>query len=112
MQLRRSRADEWVSVVYDTLGSFYSPDHLNLDLSATEKIMLTGLHANHNLWSELNKDTKRKYRKLAREVAKEDELTNHLKSSFSSSIEQLGKELNSWLIGMNVVFEKEENEVN
>ncbi|WP_239822224.1 replication initiation factor domain-containing protein [Streptococcus mitis] len=108
LQLRRSRADEWVGVVYDTLGSFYSPEHLNLDLSATEKIMLTGLHANHNLWSELNKDTKRKYRKLAKEVAKEDELTNHLKSSFSSSIEQLDKELNSWLIGMNVVFEKEE----
>lgn len=102
MQLRRSRADEWVKVVHETLDSFYSPQTLPMNLSATEKIMLTGLHANHGLWNELNKDTKRKYRKLAKEVAKEDELTQHLKASFSESVEQLDKELNNWLYGMTV----------
>ena len=50
----------------------------------------------------MNKDTKRKYRKLAKEVAKEDELTQHLKASFSESVEQLDKELNNWLYGMTV----------
>lgn len=102
MQLRRSRADEWVKVVHETLDSFYSPQTLPMNLSATEKIMLTGLHANHGLWNELNKDTKRKYRKLAKEIAKEDELTQHLKASFSESVEQLDKELNNWLFGMTV----------
>lgn len=102
LQLRRSRADEWVKVVHETLDSFYSPQTLPMNLSATEKIMLTGLHANHGLWNELNKDTKRKYRKLAKEVAKEDELTQHLKASFSESVEQLDKELNNWLYGMTV----------
>ena len=111
MQLRRSRADEWIEVVYSTLDSFCSPDFFPDSLSGVEKVMLTGLLSNQDLWSGLNKDTKRKYRNLAKQVAKEDEFTQHLKASFSESIEQLDKELNSWLIGMNVVFEKEENEV-
>ena len=37
-----------------------------------------------------------------KQLAKDDELTNHLKASFSESIEQLDKELNNWLRGMTV----------
>lgn len=109
MQLRRSRADEWVSVVHDTLNSFYSPHYLSLDLSFTEKATFLGLHAEHHLWGEASDRTKKKYRKLMREEAKDDELTQHLKASFSESIEQLDKELNNWLNGMTV--NREENEV-
>ena len=109
MQLRRSRADEWIEVVYSTLDSFCSPAFFPESLSGVEKVMLTGLLTNQDLWSGLNKDTKRKYRKLAKEVAKEDELTQHLKSSFSESLEKLDKELNDWLYGMTV--NREENEV-
>ena len=112
LQLRRSRADEWVGVVYNTLDSFYSPRFIPEHFKATDQIMLDGLHSNHNNWNKLSLNSRKKYRKLAKEVAKNDDLTQHLKSSFSESIEQLDKELNSWLIGMNVVFEKEENEVN
>lgn len=111
LQLRRSRADEWVGVVYDTLDSFYSPRFIPEHFKATDQIMLDGLHSNHNNWNKLSLNSRKKYRKLAKEVAKNDDLTQHLKASFSESIEQLDKELNSWLIGMNVVFEKEENEV-
>ena len=102
LQLRRSKADEWVSIVHDTLNSFYSPRYIPLDMKATDKVMLMGLHADPQLMSQLAVRTRQKYRKMAKEVAKEDELTQHLKASFSESVEQLDKELNNWLYGMTV----------
>ena len=102
LQLRRSKADEWVSIVHSTLDSFYSPKYIPLDMKATDKVMLMGLHADPQLMSQLAVRTRQKYRKLAKEVAKEDELTQHLKASFSESVEQLDKELNNWLYGMTV----------
>lgn len=102
LQLRRSKADEWVSIVHDTLNSFYSPRYIPLDMKATDKVMLMGLHADPQLMSQLAVRTRQKYRKMAKEVAKEDELTQHLKASFSESVEQLDKELNNWLFGMTV----------
>ena len=102
LQLRRSRADEWVKVVHETLDSFYSPRFIPESFKATDQIMLDGLHSNHENWNKLSDNSKRKYRKLAKEVAKEDELTQHLKASFSESVEQLDKELNNWLYGMTV----------
>lgn len=112
LQLRRSRADEWVGVAYDTLDSFYSPRFIPEHFKATDQIMLDGLHSNHNNWNKLSLNSRKKYRKLAKEVAKNDDLTQHLKSSFSESIEQLDKELNDWLYGMTVNREESENEVN
>jgi len=111
LQLRRSKADEWVSIVHTTLDSFYSPRYIPLDMKATDKVMLMGLHADPQLMSQLAVRTRQKYRKMAKEVAKEDELTQHLKASFSESLEELDKQLKGWLIGMNVVFEKEVDEV-
>lgn len=112
LQLRRSKASEWVNVVDESLDNFYNPKFIDLDLSATDKIMLDGLHADHQNWSKLSDNSRRKYRKLTKLISKEDELTQHLKSSFSESVEDLDKQLNGWLIGMNVVFEKEYNEKN
>ena len=108
LQLRRSKADEWVSIVHNTLDSFYSPKYIPLDMKATDKVMLMGLHADPQLMSQLAVRTRQKYRKLAKEVAKEDELTRHLKASFSESVEQLDKELNNWLFGMTVNRNEEE----
>lgn len=62
-------------------------------MKTTDKVMLKGLHADHQLFSELAVRTRQKYRKLMKEIAKEDELTQHLKSSFSESIEDLKREL-------------------
>ncbi len=45
-------------------------------------------------------ETRKKYRKLMKQLAKEDELTQHLKASFSESVGVLDKELNNWLFGM------------
>lgn len=111
LQLRRSRADEWVGVAYDTLDSFYSPRFIPEHFKATDQIMLDGLHSNHGNWNKLSVNSRKKYRKLAKEVAKQDELTQHLKASFSESIEELDKELNNWLKGMTVNREESENEV-
>ena len=46
--------------------------------------------------------TQKKYRKLSKRIAKEDELTQHLKSSFSENIDTLKRELETWLGFMKV----------
>ncbi|HFI0238193.1 TPA: replication initiation factor domain-containing protein [Streptococcus suis] len=102
LQLRRSKADEWTEVVNETLDSFYSPFYFPSDISFREKAILRGLHADHSLWSEASDNTKRKYRKLSKRIAKEDELTQHLKSSFSENIDTLKRELETWLGAMKV----------
>ena len=78
-------------------------------MKVTDKVMLMGLHADPQLMSQLAVRTRQKYRKMAKEISKEDELTQHLKASFSESIEQLDKELNNWLKGMTV--NREDSEV-
>lgn len=102
LQLRRSKADEWSGVVNETLDSFYSPFYFSSDISFREKAILRGLHADHSLWSEASDNTKRKYRKLSKRIAKEDELTQHLKSSFSENIDTLKRELETWLGSLKV----------
>ena len=102
LQLRRSKANEWVSVVHKALDSFYSLHYLPVDMKTTDKVMLSGLLAEPHLMSEVSDRTRKKYRKLMKQLAKEDELTQHLKASFSESVEQLDKELNNWLFGMTV----------
>ncbi|HFI0508234.1 TPA: replication initiation factor domain-containing protein [Streptococcus suis] len=102
LQLRRAKADEWSGVVNETLDSFYSPFYFPSDISFREKAILRGLHADHSLWSEASDNTKRKYRKLSKRIAKEDELTQHLKSSFSENIDTLKRELETWLGFMKV----------
>lgn len=102
LQLRRSKADEWSGVVNETLDSFYSPFYFPSDISFREKAILRGLHADHSLWSEASDNTKRKYRKLSKRIAKEDELTQHLKASFSENIDTLKRELETWLGAMKV----------
>ncbi|MGV3212851.1 hypothetical protein ACEE32_11170, partial [Streptococcus thoraltensis] len=59
----------------------------------------------NRLWSEASDNTKRKYRKLSKRIAKEDELTQHLKASFSENIDTLKRELETWLGAMKVNLE-------
>ena len=89
-------------VVNETLDSFYSPFYFPSDISFREKAILRGLHADHSLWSEASDNTKKKYRKLSKRIAKEDELTQHLKSSFSENIDTLKRELETWLGSLKV----------
>ena len=97
LQLRRGKADEWVDIVHDTLDSFYSLHYFPTDMKVTDKVMIAGLHADHQLISQLAVRTRQKYRKLMKQLTKQDELTQHLKSTFSNEIERLKNELSLWL---------------
>jgi len=102
VQLRRSKASEWNKVLTETLESFCALEFMPVDWSATDKIMLTGLKNNHGLWGEMHRNTRPKYRKKLKEIAKHDELTKELKKSFVEYQNKLKEELDSWLIGIDV----------
>lgn len=105
VQLRRDKASNWFNIMNESLASFCSPNFFPLDIKVTDEVMLTGLLANHDLWSKLTRPTKYKYRNMLKEIAKNDELTQHLKASFSESAKDLKDELDSWLRGLEVTEE-------
>lgn len=102
MQLRRGKAKNWHDMVLESLGSFASPHFLPLDTKHTDKVMIAGLISDHSLWGGLSRHTKYKYRKLLKQESRNDELTNHLRETFTESSEELKKELNTWLLGLDV----------
>lgn len=102
VQLRRAKAEEWNRVIFESLDSFSSPHYFPDTMSAIEKAVIIGLGTNHDLWGELHRQTKYKYRNMLKEVAQNDELTKYLKSSFSESVKDLKDELDTWLIGLDV----------
>lgn len=102
VQLRRSKASEWNAVVSESLDNFSSQNYLPSNMKVTDKAMIIALMTEHGLWGELSRNTKYKYRKILKEIAENDELTQHLKSSFSESARELKNELDSWLIGLDV----------
>ncbi|HEL1106836.1 TPA: replication initiation factor domain-containing protein [Streptococcus equi subsp. zooepidemicus] len=106
-QLRRDRASNWLDSVHESLDKFCAPTLVPFDISVSDKVMLTGLMADPNLWSQLHRNTKYKYRKLLKQVAQADELTQHMKSSFSESVRDLERELDNWLTGMSISKEEE-----
>lgn len=104
-QLRRAKAEEWASVIAESLESFSSPHYFPNNISAIEKAVITGLINNQDLWGEFSRNTKYKYRNLLKEVTLNDELTQHLKASFSESVDDLKRELDTWLVGLDVTEE-------
>lgn len=104
-QLRRAKADDWASVIAESLESFSSPHYFPADMKVTDKMMLTALFIEHNFWGEITKPTRLKYRKSLKEIAQNDELTQYLKASFSESMNDLKRELDTWLVGLDVTEE-------
>lgn len=102
VQLRRDKASNWHNIMNESLDSFSSPNFMPEDMKVTDKMMITALIVEHGYWSQLHRNTKYKYRKMMKEIAQNDELTQHLKSSFSESAQQLKDELDSWLLGLDV----------
>lgn len=109
VQLRRDKATNWFNIMNESLSSFTSLNFFPSDMKVTDKVMLTGLLADHHLWSELTRPTKYKYRNLLKEIANDDELTQHLKASFSESAKDLKDELDSWLTGLDVTEDESDN---
>lgn len=102
VQLRRAKAEEWISVVTESLNSFSSPHFFPSGMSPIEQAVITGLITNQDLWGRLARMTKYKYRKMLKEIAENDELTQYLKASFSESMDNLKRELDTWLVGLDV----------
>jgi len=106
LQLRRGKANDWYSMVQESLDSFASPHFLPITVKSMDKVMLDGLIANQNNWSIISRDLKYRLRKILKEESKNDELTNHLRETFFESSEELKNELDTWLQGL-VVTEEE-----
>lgn len=102
LQLRRGKANEWHNIVNESLDSFCSPHYFPPTIKPVDKVMITGLIADHNLWSEIGRDLKYRLRKILKNESLNDELTQHLRESFSESADELKKELDTWLLGLDV----------
>lgn len=105
MQLRRGKATDWHAMVQESLDSFASPHFLPIDIKAIDKVLIDGLIADQNNWSIIGRDLKYRLRKLLKQESKNDELTNHLRETFSESADKLKEELDTWLRGLDVTGE-------
>jgi len=105
MQLRRGKATDWHAMVQESLDSFASPHFLPTDIKHTDRVMIAGLISDQNLWAGLTRPTKYKYRNLLKEESQNDELTNHLRETFAESADGLKRELDTWLLGLDVTEE-------
>ncbi|MBJ0991612.1 replication protein, partial [Enterococcus faecium] len=77
------------------------------DTSVADKMMITALTTEHDYWGQINRKTKYKYRNLLKQESQNDELTNHLRETFAESADDLKKELDTWLLGLDVTEEEE-----
>ncbi|MCZ1757164.1 replication protein, partial [Enterococcus faecium] len=107
LQLRRGKATDWHAMVQESLDSFASPHYLPADTSVADKMMITALTTEHDYWGQINRKTKYKYRNLLKQESQNDELTNHLRETFAESADDLKKELDTWLLGLDVTEEEE-----
>jgi hypothetical protein len=102
VQLRRDKAMNWHNIMNESLNSFSSPNYFPNEIKAMDRLVIIGLFSEPMMWGEISRPTKYKYRNMLKEIAQNDELTQHLKSSFSESAQQLKDELDSWLLGLDV----------
>lgn len=102
MQLRRGKATDWYAMVRESLDSFASPHFLPTDIKPIDKIVIDGLIAEPSNWSIIARHTKYKYRNLLKQESQNDELTNHLRETFKESADDLKRELDTWLLGLDV----------
>lgn len=109
MQLRRGKATDWHSMVRESLDSFSSPHFLPLDVKPNDKVMIYGLISNPEMWGFLERRMKYKLRDILKRESKNDELTNHLRETFSEAADDLKKELDTWLLGLNVKEDEPNN---
>ena len=105
LQLRRGKATDWYEMVQESLDSFASPHYFPPNVKVNDRVMILGLMADQNMWGLLERKKKYKLRNILKEVSQNDELTNHLRETFSQSADDLKKELDTWLLGLDVTEE-------
>lgn len=104
LQLRQGKAEIWTDVVTKTLASFCSPEYIPDDIRGTERLILNSILSEPSSISELGHNARAKYRKIARQVASVDEVSQHMLASFSEQYSDLKNELDSWLNGLDVDY--------
>ena len=75
------------------------------------KVTLDGLLANSENWNELgSKSSKAKYRKIIKSLGKSDALTQVLRETYFEQRDEIQRELDYWLNGLNIVEDMGDNE--
>lgn len=107
LQLRRGKASDWHNIVQESLDSFASPHFLPIDIKPMDKVLIAGLLTDQNNWSIISRDLKYRLRKILKESTLNDDLTNLLRETFSESSKDLKNELDTWLQGLDVTDDTE-----
>ncbi len=102
LQLRRSKVSEWQNVVFETLQNFASPHYLPNDISIVDKLVCVGLIHSHSDWANLSRKYKYKIREIFKREVQNNDVTQNMLKTFNDSTEELKKELDSWLLGIDV----------
>jgi len=112
-QLRgKDRTTQFEDTVLNFLEDFVSPCFIPANIRGIEKVTLDGLLANPENWNELAKASKTKYRKIVKTIAKTDALTEILRDTYFEQRDEIQRELDYWLNGLNIVEDMEEYENN
>lgn len=110
-QLRgKNRTTQFEEAVLDFFADFFSPMYIPVDIDGIERVTLDGLLVKPENWNRLGSNsTKAKYRKMCKAVGKSDALTQVLRETYFEQKEEIQRELDFWLKGLNVVEDIEED---
>ena len=110
-QLRgKDRTTQFEDAVTNFFEDFVSPLYIPVNLKGTDRVTLVGLLADSSNWNELAKATKAKYRKIIKSLGKSDALTQVLRETYFEQRDEIQRELDYWLNGLNIVEDMGDNE--
>lgn len=110
-QLRgKDRTTQFEDAVTNFFEDFVSPLFIPIDITGTDRVMLDGLLAKSENWNQLAKGTKAKYRKIVKSLAKSEALTEVLRETYFEQRDEIQRELDFWLNGLNIVEDMEDTE--
>ena len=111
-QLRgKDRTTQFEGAVLNFFEDFVSPLFIPPNIKGLTKVTLDGLLANSENWNELgSKSSKAKYRKIIKSLGKSDALTQVLRETYFEQRDEIQRELDYWLNGLNIVEDMGDNE--
>lgn len=111
-QLRgKDRTTQFEGAVLNFFEDFVSPLFIPPNIKGLTKVTLDGLLAKEENWNELgSKSSKAKYRKIIKSLGKSDALTQVLRETYFEQRDEIQRELDYWLNGLNIVEDMEDNE--
>lgn len=101
LQLRRSKANDWLNMVLESLSKFNNVDFIP-NISNREKLVIKAIVADSNCWALVSKNSRSKYKKLLNSANDNDILTRYMIEIFKKQQGKLKEELDTWLRGYDV----------